>query len=129
MAARRFGWGEFHYFDAGAVGVVGIKAVFSIAADFGAIEGLQPVFAQLDCGSLSVVHAERKMILDAELFVVGVGGDVKHVFDPTAPLADLDFVPIDILVLESSVPVRTETEEIKIEAVFRCEILHNKSSM
>ena len=40
MAAGFLSWRKFHYFDARSVGIVSIEAVFSVAADLGAVERL-----------------------------------------------------------------------------------------
>ncbi len=58
MAAGFVFGGELHHFDAGPVWVVRIQAVFAIAADFWAIEGLQAVEAKLDRGIVNVHDAE-----------------------------------------------------------------------
>ena len=119
MAARRLHRCELHDFHASAVGIVGIEAVFAVAPDFGAVECLQTMRAQLSRGGLGVFDAERKMILHAEFLVICVGRNVQHVLDPIVAVRHLNFIPILAVILEATVPIEAKAKNIAIEVVFR----------
>src|SRR5215469_8940527 len=72
MAARFPLGSELHNFNACAVWVISIQAVFTVAADLRAIEGSQALRAKLRCSNVNVFNAEREVILYPEFFVVSV---------------------------------------------------------
>ena len=100
-AARVFRGRGFHQLDAGEVRIVNVVLPFAVAADFGFVVGelavrSETVSVKLIDGFLHIVHTEAKMVLYAEFLMIGVGGNVKHVFDPVRAVGDLDFEPIDV---------------------------------
>jgi len=86
-----------HDFDAGEVGVVDVERVFTVAANFGAVEFCGAVDAKMRRGIVGVFYAKRKMILHAAFLFVSARGNVQHEFDPLLAVGNLDFVPIVFL--------------------------------
>src|SRR5690349_3579902 len=105
---------ELHNFDTCAGGVIGVQAVFTVTADLWTIEALQAVEAKLPCGSMDVLNAEREMILYPKFLVVGMGRNVEHVFDPVGAVRNLEFVPVDAVVLDPAIPVEAKTKNLKV---------------
>ena len=101
IAARLFRGRGFHQLDAGEVRVVNVVLPFTVAADFGHFVGELAVGSEtvsvklIDC-FLHIVHTEAEMVLNAEFLMIGVGGNVQHVFDPVRAVGNLDFEPIDV---------------------------------
>src|ERR1700722_8787943 len=72
MAARRLPRSELHHFHARPIRIVRVQAVLPIAPDFRSVEFLQALLLQLSGRNASILHAQRKMILHAQFFVIGV---------------------------------------------------------
>jgi hypothetical protein len=58
MAAWFLLGSELHYLDAGAIWVVGVEAVFAVAADLGAVEFFQFSGAKLCCCGVYIFDPE-----------------------------------------------------------------------
>ena len=129
IAARRLRGFVLHELDAGHIGIVDVEGPFAVAAYFGVIFRFEAVGAQARVAGLNFVDGEREMILYAALIVIGVGGDVEHVFDPVGALGDLDFPPVVVSVLEAAVPVHAEAEEVAVEAVFDGAVFDDEAGM
>ena len=129
MAARFLFRSEFHHFDASAVWIVRVQTVFAIAADFRAIEYSQAVGVKLGRSIVNIFHAERKMILHSKLFVVSIGRNVEHVFDPVGAVRNLQFVPVDAVILEPAVPVEAESQKVNIETILRSHVFDHETRM
>ena len=112
MAAGILSGREFHDFDARAVGIVDIEAPLAVASNFRSVQFFQAVLVQLACGGLNFVHAQREMILHTALLGVCLGRNVKHVRDPVGAVRDLNFPPVVAGVLETTMPVHAETEQV-----------------
>src|SRR3954465_15075303 len=67
------------------------------------------------------------MILHAELFMVGIGSNVEHVFNPVGAVGDLQFIPVNTVVLEPAIPVEAKSQQINIEPVFSIAVLDHKT--
>ena len=126
MAARFLGGLEFHELDACEIGIVGVKRPFSVPSNFRAVKFLQSVLVELFGSAVNVSHAQRKMILYAEILAVGVCRNVQHVFDPVVAVRDLDFVPVDAIVLEAAIPIQPEAKKVDIEAIFSGGVFNDK---
>src|SRR5580704_5377533 len=98
-------------------------------ADFRAVKFLQSILAKLLGGRANVFDAERKIILDAELLVVGVRGNIEHVLYPVVAIGSLDFIPVERVVLEAALPIQTEAEKIEMEVIFDCPVFHHEASV
>ena len=120
---------ELHNFDACAVWVVSIQAVFAVAADFWAVECLQAVQTKLARGSVNVFHAQGEMVLHSELFVVGVCRNIEHVFDPVGAVGNLEFVPIGAVIFKSAVPVKAKPEEVNVKTILGAHVFDDETCM
>src|SRR5215469_2109334 len=69
------------------------------------------------------------MILHPEFFVVGVGRNVEHVFNPVGAVGDLEFVPVRAVVFEPAVPVETKAKQINVEMILGSQVLDYESRM
>jgi hypothetical protein len=93
---------------------------------FRAVKFLQSVLVELVGSGVNISYAERKMILYAEIFVIGICRNVQHVFDPVVTVRHLDFVPVDAIVLEAAIPIQPEAKKVYIEAIFSCGVFNDK---
>src|SRR5882762_4612685 len=80
-------------------------------------------------GRFDVRNAEREMILNAALPLIGSGRNVEHVLDPIGTVGNLKLFPIHIIVLESAVPVHAETKQVAVETIFDGVIFDNKAGV
>src|SRR5215469_4251845 len=55
--------------------------------------------------------------------------DVQHIFDPFATIRNLDFLPIRIRVLKSTMPVQAETQQTAIEVVLQGAIANHEAGV
>src|SRR5579885_646730 len=69
------------------------------------------------------------MILNSKVFVVGVARNVEHVLDPVGAVGNLEFVPIDSIVLESSVPVEAKSQDFHIETILHTQVVDHETCM
>src|SRR2546429_8978230 len=69
---------EFHEFNAGVVGIVGIELPFAVAADFGLFVAGPTVLAKLFFRGVDVGDSESDVVHDTECVMVCVGGDVER---------------------------------------------------
>src|ERR1051326_1593614 len=69
------------------------------------------------------------MILHSKLFMVGIGRNIEHVFDPVGTVGNLEFVPIDAVILESAIPIETKSQKIDIETVLNSPVFYNETCM
>ena len=129
MAAGFVFGGELHHFDARPVWIVRIQAVFPVAADFWTIECSQAVEAKLGRSIVNVSHAKGEMILHSKLFMIGIGRNVEHVFDPVGAVGNLEFVPVNAVILEPAVPVEAKSQEINIETILSRQVFDYKTRM
>ena len=120
---------ELHNFDPCPVWVVGIQAVFAVAADFRAVECLQTVQSKLARSSVNVFHAQGKMVLHSELLVVGVCRNVEHVFDPIWAVGNLKFVPIGAVIFEPAIPVKAKPEEVNVKTILGAHVCDDETCM
>jgi hypothetical protein len=120
---------ELHQFDAGSVGIVQIELPFAVAADFGLLARVPAVFAQQLLGSVDVGNAESDVVHHPKSVLVGVSGDVEHVFEPVGAVRDLHVDPVGFVVLHAAVPVDAEAEEVFVEFVFGDAIGHDEPSV
>ena len=129
MAAGLLSGRKFHDFDARAVGVVDIEAPLAIAPNFRSVQFFQAVLVQLACRGLNFVHAQREMILHTALLGVCIGRNVEHVLDPVGAVGDLNFPPVVAGVLETTMPVHAEAEQVPVETIFGRAILDDEASV
>src|ERR1700751_1001655 len=129
MAAGILGGLESHDLDAGTVGIVDIDAPLAVTSYLRSVQLFHAALAQLGCGGLNVVEAQREMIVHAALLGVGLGGSVEHVPDPVGAIRDLNFPPVVGSVLETAMPVHSEAEQIPVEAIFGRAILDDEASV
>src|SRR5579872_6075524 len=69
------------------------------------------------------------MILHSQLFMVGTGRNVEHVLDPVRAIRDLQFVPVDAVILEAAVPVEAKSQKINIETILSSEVFDHETGM
>src|SRR5215468_3948753 len=129
MAAWLARGGELHHLNTCSVGIVGVQPPFAVATYFRAVEPGKAVFVELVDRRVNIRNAEREMILHPEFFVVGVRGDVEHVLDPVRAVGDLNLVPIETIVFESTLPVEPEAQQVDIEFVFSRDIPHHEAGV
>src|SRR6267378_3045254 len=127
MAARFTRWRELGDFHASIVGIVDVQSALAVAADSRAGNLLRSILAELLRGGLNFRYAEGKMILRSELLVIGICGNVQHVFDPIVAIGNLKLVPIDAVILEAAIPVEAKAEQIHVEAIFRGHVFDDES--
>src|SRR5256884_1447411 len=128
-AAGFLGGSEFHEFDAGSVGIVEIELPFAVTADlwlFGAVPAVCP---ELPLGGVNVGNPESDVVHHPKSVLVGVGGDVEHVFKPVGAVRDLHVDPVAFLVLHATVPVDMEAEDVFVEFVFGGAIANDEASV
>src|SRR6478672_13408388 len=111
MATRLLLGRELHNFYPRSIGIVGVQAIFAIATDFRAVEGFQATFTELRSGGVNIFYTKREMILNSQLFVIGIRRDVEHVFDPVRTVGNLQFVPVGAVVFEAAVPVQAKSKK------------------
>src|ERR1700739_116300 len=129
MAAGILSGREFHDFDTGAVGIVDIEAPLAVAPNFRAVQFFQAALVQLACGGLNFVHAQREMILHTALLGVALARNVENVLDPVGAVGDLNFPPVVAGVLETTMPVHAEAEQIPVETIFGRAVLDDEASV
>lgn len=137
MAAGSFCGAPVHDFDAREIGVVDIDGVLAVAPYFGTIEFAGAAGAKNRGGGVSIVDAEREMILHAEFPMVGGGGDVEHEFDPVVAVGNLNLIPVDIFVggdlgvdvLEAAIPIEAEAEKLDVELFHAVEVIDDEAGM
>src|SRR5258708_11076877 len=112
MAARFPRGRKLRDFHARIVGIVDVEPAFAVAPNSRAGDLLQSICAKLRGGRLDFFHSKGKMILRTKRFVVGVGGNVQHVLDPVVAIRNLELVPVEPVVLESTLPVKFEAKHI-----------------
>src|SRR6266436_6645111 len=117
-ATRLFLWREFHEFDAGVVGVVEIELPFAIAAQLGLFSGLPAILDELLFGGVNIRYPKRDVVHYTERMFVSIGRDVEHVLDPVRAVRHLHGDPIVFVVLHSSMPIGTESQDVFVEMVF-----------
>src|SRR5215469_26052 len=127
--ARFLDRSEFHQFDACSVGIVEIELPFAVAADFWLFGAVPAVCAQLLLRGVNVGNAQSDVIHHAKSVLVGVGGNVEHVFEPVGAVRDLHVDPVAFIVLHATMPVNTEAEDIFVEFVFGGAIENDKASV
>ena len=123
------GGSEFHEFDASSVGIVEIELPFAVTADlwlFGAVPAVCP---ELPLGGVNVGNPEGDVVHHPKSVLVGVGGDVEHVFKPVGAVRDLHVDPVAFLVLHATVPVDMEAEDVFVEFVFGGAIANDEASV
>lgn len=69
------------------------------------------------------------MVLHAEFVVVGVGGNVEHVFDPVGTIWQLEFIPVGAVVFEAAIPVETKTQEFNVETILGGQVFDDKTGV
>src|SRR6185295_7123553 len=69
------------------------------------------------------------MILYTEFMMIGVCGNVKHVFNPVRAVWYLELIPVDAVVLETTLPVKTKAQKFNVETVRRTQIFDDKTGM
>src|SRR6266852_1888662 len=116
-------------FHARVVGVVNVNPAFAVAADSRAGNLLDSILAQLLYGCLYFRYAKGKMVLCAQLLVIGSGGNVEHVFDPVVAIWNLQLIPIDAVVLHAAIPVDLEAKQVDVEAILRGHVFDDEPGM
>src|SRR6266403_100416 len=129
MAARFTRWRELSDFHARIVGIVDVQSAFTVAADSRAGNLLRSILAELLGGGLNFRYAEGKMILRSELLMIGICGNVQHVFDPIVAIGNLQFVPVQPVVLEPTLPVQFEAKQIDVESILCRRVFDHKSGV
>src|SRR5690348_13711934 len=129
MATWFLGGDELHNFDTCAVWIVGVQAVFTVTADLWAVKALQAVQVKLPCGSMNVFNAESEMILHPKFLVVGIGRNVEHVFNPVGAVRNVEFVPVNAVVLESAVPVEAKTKNLHVKTILSGHVFDHETCM
>ena len=127
-AAGFFDGGEFHDFDAGLIGIEEGELAFAVAASDGSGESGAAGFQELG-GFVDIRNAEGDVILDAKFAVIGVGGNVEHVFDPIVAVRDLIHEPVYFGVGAAAFPIQVETEEVFIEFVFEIDVVGDEAGV
>src|SRR5579863_6466737 len=129
MAARRLPRSKLHHFHARPVRIVRVETILPVAPNLGTIEFRQSLFLQLCRSRVCIPDAQRKMILHAQLFVVGIRRNIEHVLDPVASVRYLDLIPIDVLILESAMPIWAKPKDAPIKLVFDRDLFHHETRM
>ena len=100
----------------------------AVAASDGGRKGRAAGFQVL--GSfVDIRHAEGHVVLDAEFAVIGVGGDVEHVFDPVVAIGDLVHEPVDFGIGAAAFPIQVEAEKVFVEFVFEIGVARDESGV
>src|SRR6266851_3683846 len=129
MAARFTRWRELSDFQARIVGIVDVQSAFAVAPNSRSRDFSRSILAELLGGGLDFPHAEREMILCAERFVIGGGRNVQHVLNPVIAIRNLQFVPVQPVVLEPTLPIQLEAKRIDIESILRSRVFDHKSGV
>ncbi len=69
------------------------------------------------------------MILCAERFVIGGGRNVQHVLNPVIAIRNLQFVPVQPVVLEPTLPVQLEAQHINIKPILGGYVFNDESGV
>ncbi len=69
------------------------------------------------------------MILHSKLFLVGIGRNVEHVFDPVGTVWYLEFIPVGTVVFEAALPVKTKTQKFNVETILSSQVFDDKTRM
>jgi hypothetical protein len=120
---------EFHEFDARVVGIVEIELPFAVAADFWLFRELYAALQELFLGSVDVWNSEGNVIHDAESMMIGVCGNMQHVFNPRGTVGYLHIHPVGLIVFHASMPIHAKAENVLVEAVFGRTVVNNDSGM
>src|SRR5712691_6550364 len=120
---------EFHEFDARVVGIVEIELPFAVAADFGLFVAGPTVLPKLFFRGVDVGDSESDVVHDTESVMVGVGGDVEHVFDPVGAVGDLHVHPTGYVVFPSTVPIDVEAKDVFVKVIFRRAIVNDEAGV
>src|SRR3974390_3672739 len=69
------------------------------------------------------------MIWHPALLGVVLGRNVKHLLDPVGAVGDLNFPPVVAGLLEATMPVHAEAEQVPVETIFGHAILDDEASV
>src|SRR5579884_853985 len=78
---------------------------------------------------MDVRDAESDVVHYAEFALVGIGGDVKHIFDPVGAVGDLHVHPISLHVLHTSLPVEAKAEDVFVKMVHGSAVVDDEAGV